>query len=215
MTQDSILFISLTTNCNLSCWHCPAKEWRGHKNKYPLKNSDIIPWLTEFFNPKKWVIELTGAGEPALYPEIEELCQWLSEHKFKTLIKTNGLIEIKPHEHIKRVAAFHQVNNPPKFFDEILIVDKIDREAKENICITNGWKYQVIGYNKEHDLDIPHGFKYTCAVNPAGHCVPCFARKPKEHDTGTDDLNRINHRAPDVRGCCANCKFAIDAWRFL
>lgn len=209
----NFLQISLTNKCNLSCWHCPIKEYRNTLPKYPLKNSELIAWIKEYFSPNKWLIELTG-GEPALYEGIDDLCKWLSVNDYKVLVKTNGLLPINKYANIKRIAAFHQINNPPKYFDEILIVDKIDREAKEKYCQEKGIKYQVIGYNSDHSFDIPHKFQDMTVVNAAGHNIQCFQHKPVEHDIGTDDLNRINHRRPILRSCCPNCKSAIDAWRF-
>jgi len=210
----NFLQISLTNKCNLSCWHCPIKDYRNTMPKYPIKNSELIPWIEEYFCPNDWIIELTG-GEPALYDGIEELCKWLSEHRYNVLIKTNGLLPINSYKNIKRVAAFHQLNNPPKYFDEMLIIDKIDREAKEEYCKAHNIKYHVIGYNSEHTLDIPHKFRYMTVVNAAGHNIQCFRYNPVEHDIGTDDLNRINHRRPFIRDCCPTCKSAIDAWRFI
>jgi len=212
--QDSLLIVSLTTECNLACPTCPMKEFRGHKNKYPLDNFILMLWIEQFFNPQKWVVELTG-GEPALYEGIEELCQWLSEHNYTTVIKTNGLIPINKYKGIKRIAAWHNYDKFPVSYDEILIIDKLDRERKEAYCKENNIPYKVIGFNDDHSFDIPHGFRYTTSVNPAGHCIPCFAKKPVEKDTGTDDLNRINHRAPDIREACKDCKYCIDTWRFL
>lgn len=211
---DTLVIIALTTECNLACPTCPMGNWRGHKNKFPLKNEELFRWLEAWFNPARTNIELTG-GEPALYEGIEELCQWLSDHKYKTLIKTNGLIPIPKFEGIKRIAAWHIYDRFPVSYDEILIVDKLDRERKEAYCIEHQIPYQVIGFNKDHSFDIPHGYKWTCSVNPAGHCVPCFNRKPVEKIEDGVDINRITHRAPDLREACSNCKFLIDNWRFL
>lgn len=215
MRRDSFLQISLTTKCNLSCWHCPAKDWRGTTPKYPLNNDELIPWLKEWVNPNRFVIELTGSGDPSMYEGIEELCDWLSMNKYRVLIKTNGLLEIKPHEGITRVAAFHQLHNPPKYFDKILIVDKLQREEKESICNANGWGYKVIGYNKEVLGDNNHGFKYMGFLNNAGHQYMCPARHPVQNEVNGVDYNRITHRQLVMYNACDECKLMHDAWIFI
>lgn len=206
--------IVLTTRCNLACWHCPIAEYRNRDEvQYRLTNERLLPWLSKYINPQEWVIELTG-GEPALYEGIEELCQWLSVHNYRVLVKTNGLLPISSYPGVKRVAAFHQLGNPPKYFDEILIVDKIDCEPKATYCKEHGWPYQVIGYNKEHSKDVPHGFSRSLYVDPHGHCVPCPST-PIRWKPGGDDPYTIENKAPIPGPCCIRCKAAIDAWRFL
>lgn len=215
MARDRFLQISLTNKCNLACPHCPAKEWRGTTPRFPLNNSELIPWLREFVDPNAFVIELTGSGDPSMYEGIEELCEFLSKNRYRVLIKTNGLLEIKPHEGITRVAAFHQLHNPPKYFDKILIVDKLQREEKELICLANEWDYRVIGFNKETYIDNRHGFRYMAFVNSAGHAYKCAAGKPVENVVDGVDYNRINHRQLELFRACPECKLMHDAWIFL
>lgn len=214
MAYDHALQISLTNHCNFSCWHCPMGEWRNTDPRYPLNNAELIPWLDEFVNPKNTVIELTG-GDPSLYNGIEELCEWLSMHQYKVLIKTNGMKEIPQFDGIKRIAAFHQLHNPPKYFDEILIVDKIDREAKEAICQEKGWKYHVIGFNSEVIDSVQHQFRFVAVVNPAGHSYMCFAKQPVQNIVNGIDYNRITHRQLVWSRACERCKFLHDMWIFL
>ena len=214
MGRLSLLQIALTTKCQLSCHHCPMAQYRNTTQKYPLKCQELIKFLGAYCKPDKWVIELTG-GEPALFEDIDHLCEWLSGNGYRTVIKTNGLTEIKSRPGITRVAAFHQLDNPPKYFDEILIIDKLDREAKERVCKQNGWPYKVIGFNKEVIDDLRNEFQFIAFINPAGHQLGCPAVPAVENDIGTDDLNRINHRPLVAQYCCPTCKLANDVWRFI
>jgi len=212
----NFLQIALTNKCNLRCQHCPMGKWRNSAPpNFPLNNGELIPFLEKYVRPKEWIIELTG-GEPALYEGIEELCGWLSTHSYKVLIKTNGMLPIPSFPNIKRVAAFHQTDCLPKFYDEILIVDKIDREIKEAYCKTHDIPYKIIGYNKEIIDDIKHEFVMCAFINPAGHQIGCAARRPIENVKKDGvDYNRITHRPLVSTKCCERCKAAHDAWIFL
>lgn len=190
-------------------------KWRNaEKPRWPLDNATLVPWIADNVMAKRWVIELTG-GEPSLYPEIDELLHWLSDNGYRTLVKTNGSGNLPHLPNVKLVAAFHRLEEPPKNFDEYLIVDKIQREEKEAYCKEHGIPYKVIGYDKENPDNARHEFELCAFVNPAGHQVGCLAEKPHERVVDGDDYNRISHRPLIPQVCCPHCKAAIDAWRFL
>lgn len=189
-------------------WH------NSEKPRWPLDNATLIPWIADNVIARRWVVELTG-GEPSLYPEIDELLHWLSDNGYRTLVKTNGSGNMSHLPNVKLVAAFHRLEQPPKNFDEILIVDKIQREEKEVYCKEHGITYKVIGFNKENPDGATHGFELCAFVNPAGHQVGCLAERPHERVVDGVDYNRISHRPLIAQECCPHCKAAIDAWRFL
>lgn len=209
----NFLQIALTTKCNLECAYCAIANYRNTDDlPFILTPSRIISWLFLNVNANEWVIELTG-GEPSLFEGIEELCRWLSDHGYTTLIKTNGLLEIHPYPHIKRVGAFHNLAKPPVYFDEILIINNEERQEKESYCRKMGWEYKVIGYNKENPDGASHKFKKISFVDPHGHNVACPAC-PILWKSGYDPYT-IEHRRFVKGMCCPQCKAAIDAWRFL
>lgn len=211
----NFLQISLTNRCNFSCWHCPMGQWRNSTApRWPLNNNELIPWLEQYVAPSQWCVELTG-GEPSLYEGIDELMVWLNAHQYKTLVKTNGSGNLKHYPNVKLVAAFHRLSNPPQNYDEYLIVDKIDRDAKEAYCNVKDISYKVIGYNKENPDGFAHRFSLCAYVNPAGHQLGCMARAAIEDVRDGEDYRRINHRPLVAMDCCPHCKAAIDAYRFL
>lgn len=211
----NFLQISLTNKCNFSCWHCPMGKWRNYvAPRWPLDNATLIPWMEQYVRPDMWVVELTG-GEPSLYDGIEELMRWLSEHGYKTLVKTNGSGNLPHLPNVKIVAAFHRLEQPPKNFDEVLIVDKIQSVEKIAYCKEHGIPYKVIGYNKENHDGATHGFDMCAFINPAGHQIGCCADIPHERLVNGVDYNRITHRPLVLKKCCPHCKSAIDAWRFI
>lgn len=213
----NFLQIAITNKCNFSCWHCPMGMWRNHKDRWPLCNEELIPWLNKYIIPERnnWVIELTG-GEPSLYDGILELLEFLNNNKIHTLVKTNGTGKLPHYENVKLVAAFHKLDSPPTNFDEYLIIDKIDSEAKVKYCIENNIPYKIIGYNKENFDNSTHGFQFCTFVNPAGHTLRCCADFPIERVKSDGlDHGRIKFIGPRLRLCCSHCKAAIDAWRFI
>lgn len=177
-----------------------------------LTNARLIPWMRSNISPLGWIVELTG-GEPALYNGIDELVTELTRLGYHGLIKTNGLLPIKKTDGFLRVAAFHQLDNPPKFFDRILIIDKLQRDEKEAFCKAAGWDYRVIGLDNENPDGARHGFHRFAFMDPHGHPTPCKAA-PVRWEPWPDKY--ALEYTPVKRGkACGHCKAAIDAWRFL
>lgn len=208
--------ISLTNKCNFSCWHCPMGKWRNSASpRFPLKNKELIDFFNRYLGPNMWIVELTG-GEPSLYDGFGSLLEWLSNNRYYTLIKTNGSNFIKHYDNVKIVAAFHKLQEPPKCFDEILIVDKIDSVAKKQYCESSGIPYHIIGFNTENPDGAVHGFTNCAYINNAGHETTCKAMPPVERVSADGiDYGRIDRNPLFSGKCCARCKAAIDAWRFL
>ena len=155
---------------------------------------------------------ITGADQK------EIIVSKLAVNQLKTVdtVKTNGSGNLPHLPNVNIVAAVHRLEQPPKNFDEVLIVDKIQSSEKIAYCEEHGIPYKVIGYNKENPDGAAHNFKYCAFINPAGHQTGCCADPPIE-DIRKDgrDYRRIDIRPLVVRDCCAHCKAGIDAWRFL
>ena len=191
------------------------KAWRnGPEPRWPLNNGELCYFLEEYVDPNTWIVELTG-GEPTLYGGFNELLQWLSSYGYYTLVKTNGTRTIARYNSVKICSAFHRLDNPPICYDEILIVDKIQREEKEAYCKEHGIPYRVIGYDKENPDGAIHGFTRISFINPAGHNLACPASRPMQLVDNGVDYGRIDHANIKMNPCCSTCKPAIDAWRFL
>ena len=209
----NFLQISLTSRCNFSCWHCPMADYRNVGSpEFALRNDRLIPWLQSNVDPNGWVIELTG-GEPSLYVGIDELVEWLSKNSYKTVIKTNGSGPIASAPKVIRVAAFHRLNDPPRYFDKILVVDTIDSEEKMRICEENGWEYKLIGLNRNFLPGDVHHFAKCAYMDPHGHPLPCKATKVKY--TEWPDRYALEFTGLKKTLCCKTCKAAVDCWKFL
>lgn len=217
------LQISLTTHCNLKCPYCPIEEYRNTAPKFPMSNMELIPFIHRCIAsgsilPRDTIVELTG-GEPALYDGLDELIKFLVARGFRTLVKTNGLLPIDKHDNVLRCAAFHELSNPPKYFDVMLIIeDTPDFEKKFSYCVDHSILFETIGKDKNNRLMDAHGFDTCSFINPAGHNCKCQDDKPIEFiadETGID-YGRIPFMSElNVRGICRYCKAAFDAWCFL
>lgn len=209
----NLLQVALTTKCNYGCEHCPMSEWRNVAPKFPLCNAELIPFIENYCPPTQWIIELTG-GEPALYAELVPLCEWLSNHKYKVLIKTNGSLPIPAYKNIRRCAAFHKFEEPPKYYDLYLIIDGLDSQRKIEYCREHKIPYRTIGLNKTPLSGQYHRFDKIAFVNAAGHQIQCPACKAITNEQNGIDINRITHKPLNAGKCCTLCKIALDAWRF-
>jgi len=205
--------ISLTSRCNFSCWHCPMAKYRNTDTpEFVLRNERLIPWLEKNVPSDNWIIELTG-GEPGMYNGINELVGWLSSHSYRTIIKTNGSLPIQPAHNVIRVAAFHKIDEPPKYFDKILIIDQLDRQEKEWICRKHWWDYRVIGYNDDALPGETHGFSAIGYMDPHGHPLPC--KDTRVQFTEWPDKYALEYTGLRQNMCCIDCKAAIDCWKFI
>lgn len=211
----NLLQISLTTRCNYRCRYCPVEQWRNVPPRKPLCNGELIPFLERAVDPSEWVVELTG-GEPSLYEGIDELLEWLAGHNYRTLVKTNGTGNLPHLPGVTIVAAFHKLEEPPKNYDQYLIINTDWRAEKEAYCKEHKIPYKVIGYNKDNFDHATHGFRLCAFINPAGHQIPCQSKKAEEHIVDGEDTARIDHRKTLIAmRCCPECKAAVDAWRFI
>lgn len=209
----NFLQISLTSRCNFTCWHCPMADYRNTDDpEYVLTNARLLPWVFKHITPRSWIIELTG-GEPALYPGINELCAALDSRGYSVLVKTNGSLPINAYPNVRRIAAFHHLEEPPRYFDEILIVDGVDSDAKISYCTQNAIPFKVVGFNDANPDNASHRFQLCAFMDPHGHPTACKARQV--HYTSPPDKYALEYTGLRATACCPHCKAAIDAWRFL
>ena len=81
------LQLAPTDACNLDCTFCSVKNRRGDV----LKLDDIKNAIDDFVFLKLKCVEVTGGGDPTLYPEINELLDYLFQNNLKVGLITNGL----------------------------------------------------------------------------------------------------------------------------
>ena len=80
--------LKLTDSCNLQCSYCLSYEMNNI-----LEMDSLLPFLEKYYRKGMRYVVLTG-GEPFLYPNIEELYDYLLGKGFYISVNTNGqLIE--------------------------------------------------------------------------------------------------------------------------
>jgi len=202
----NLIQISLTNLCNLKCDYCPIKPWRNNPNHPNLiTNKRLFPFF-ERLSPQEWVVELTG-GEPALYPEIDQLLDWLQSKSFHGLVKTNGTLPIRKVPSFKIVAAFHELKRPPKWFDEILIINHTpDFNEKIEWCLENETEYKVIERDTYSKPCTGKSRGRIMFINPAGSKSEC---------SGGEKRVPLEETENPSRDACPGCKTFIDFEIFL
>lgn len=189
----AIVQIALTDRCNFKCNYCPVGEHLNKGTDIPYEN--LIRFLPRL-DPQYWSIELTG-GEPAVYERIEDLLLYLSEHSYHGLVKTNGSLPIGRYSNFKRIATFHKLKNPPKYFDCISIIGAIedpDRQAKIDYCQTNNFSYRITGNEPYKAKEVRY-----MTVFPPGKATPCYNDRNGEIDI--TDLEAPLPRPTKCFGC--------------
>ena len=216
----NLLQIALTARCNLHCKECPMFEYVNKGDpKWELNNVRLIPFLYKYVDPAKWFIELTG-GEPGLYKGLDELVTWLTNHQYRGLIKTNGLLRLPASGHFPRIAAWHgdSVNDLfPLNFDQILLVYGIqDYQKKAQYCLDHHIPFRTVGLDKDSGVDsVEHHIRRVAFINAVGQVLECPAAKPCPKQGQYGDMTMVEFSELKDHEACRKCKAVIDFWRFI
>ncbi len=96
------LEVQITNQCNLKCRHC-------YIEKHPPQNLSptAIKKVLNEFNHLQGLKVLISGGEPLLYPQIEEILEFLKTLKLRKILLTNGML-ICP-SLISLLKSFHEI----------------------------------------------------------------------------------------------------------
>jgi wyosine [tRNA(Phe)-imidazoG37] synthetase (radical SAM superfamily) len=79
--------ISPESRCNLSCSYCSVKK----RDQYHIELNVIKDYVAKLMTRGLRSVIITGGGEPTLYPDFNELVQWLKyDKKLSVALITNG-----------------------------------------------------------------------------------------------------------------------------
>jgi len=81
------LQLAPTDVCNLDCIFCSV----GKRKQDILKLEDIKQAVDDFVSLNLRCVEVTGGGDPTMYPQIDELLEYLYSKNLKVGMITNGL----------------------------------------------------------------------------------------------------------------------------
>lgn len=92
MSNIDQCIITLTRNCNLRCSFCYAKR-TGYIVNDTIESSSVKK-IIDFCNDAKVKFIVFSGGEPAMYPQLEELIKYVKSRKHNMLatIATNGIL---------------------------------------------------------------------------------------------------------------------------
>ncbi|MEJ5265968.1 MAG: GTP 3',8-cyclase MoaA [Bacteroidales bacterium] len=146
------LRVSLTTNCNLSCYYCVAYErlpQQANKHSWQELAKKVLT-IDQTLQLRK--IRLTG-GEPTLYPHLIELVSYLKEHTTTPIyLTTNGVLLKKILQNIP-VNTFECIN---------LSIDAIDPEIFYRI--THAYALENVLEAFYFGIEHGHRFKINTVV---------------------------------------------------
>ncbi|RLF66317.1 MAG: tungsten cofactor oxidoreductase radical SAM maturase [Thermoplasmata archaeon] len=84
-----VVFIELTTRCNLNCEMCFKRYWKDSEGDMDERTFfKILDDLSEF--PNVDVVVFGGIGEPFMHPRIMEFIQEVKSRGYRLAITTNG-----------------------------------------------------------------------------------------------------------------------------
>lgn len=83
-----VAHIMPTSACNLKCGFCSVKDRKNHE-VLGLEN-DIIPAIDKLKDRGLKAVILSGGGEPTIYPQFEELVNYLDSKNLDIGLITNG-----------------------------------------------------------------------------------------------------------------------------
>lgn len=79
--------ISPEGSCNLNCSFCSVKKRKKH---FRIDLDTIKKYIRRLQGRNLQAVILTGGGEPTLYPQFNELVQWIASQGLKVALITNG-----------------------------------------------------------------------------------------------------------------------------
>ncbi len=131
-----MVHIMPTHRCQLNCVHCCFKNRKDRK--MDLDFGLLIDSLLQFRNLGVRAIELTGGGEPTLYPNILELLDFSIAY-FNIGIITNGLSLAKIKSHLRRLSWVRLSLNPIDYDKDLDLAMRILKKSGVPVSFCYIW----------------------------------------------------------------------------
>lgn len=177
------LQVALTEICNLKCKFCSVAN---REKKYTLDYDVLVKATEDFINLGTRTVEITGGGDPLLYPRINEYLQFLVEKGMEIGIITNGIninSIIDKKFLVKDIAWIRISSNVLDYKDEIDIPQNFGGTLGFSYCWTEEVS-TIEQLTKIKDIAIENNVKYV-------RLVPnCLATK-EEQEVNNQKLAKV------------------------
>ncbi len=192
--------LKITDECNLDCEYCnsrfcPMCFHSGiSKTSYlSLEQWKIIILKLHRFGCKNIIL---SGGEAFLYPQINELCQFMLNLDVTPTIYTNGKIKVNLNDNVHIIISINDIKNIHSIIDNyrdkknVVLLSSFNLEDKIKKIIPSSWKYSKFSLNEpkmtKNNLFNPNIFMYFAqrdnnrclnnkiAILENGDVYPCF-----------------------------------------
>lgn len=180
------LQIALTEKCSLRCKFCSVVN-REKTQEIPY--NDLIAATTKFIDLGIKTVEITGGGDPLLYPRLNEYLSFLLDKGIKVGVITNGIqINKKIHKYaMERLSWIRISSNVLDYRDEIEIPKNFKGTLGFSYCWTDGLstEEQLL---KIKDIALKNDVKY---IRMVPNCLSTKEELQKQHDFLTPLVEKV------------------------
>lgn len=177
MPTPTSLQVALTERCTLKCEFCSVVN-REKTQEIPYE--DLLRATKQFIDLGIKTVEITGGGDPLLYPKLNEYLSYLFTHDIKVGIITNGIgINKKIHPEIMvKISWIRISSNVLDYRDEIDIPENFIGTLGFSYCWTEGLstEEQLL---KIKDIALKNDVKY---IRMVPNCLSTKEELQKQHD---------------------------------
>ena len=171
------LQVGLTENCTLSCKFCSVVN---RSKKYVIDYDSLVEATKAFNYLGIKTVEITGAGDPLLYPQLNDYICFLLTHKLKVGLITNGIgiNKLLNKDLLKDMSWIRISANVLDYRDEIEIPEGFTGTLGFSYCWTEGLstKEQLL---RIKDIALKNNVKYIRLVP---NCLSTKEELQKQHD---------------------------------
>ncbi len=179
MSNFARAFIYSTTACQFNCEHCFVREERKKLKPMHIDLSLVEQFITDFYNPKYGgfkTINITGVGNPLLYPKLDEMIALLRRFTAQELsINCRGAIS-------PRLLSIFKTFNVVVYYS----MDYFGERADEATRHDGLWNEQVDTLRKMILYRIPVRIRTTIMRDNISDCLQLMGMVQRFRARGAD-----------------------------
>ena len=171
------LQVAVTEKCGLRCEFCSVVN---RENQYEIPYEDLLKATKKFIDLGIKTVEITGGGDPLLYPHLNDYLRYLLTADIKVGIITNGMgINKKIDPSLMKDLSWIRISsNVLDYRDEIEIPKNFNGTLGFSYCWTEGLstEEQLL---KIKDIALKNYVKY---IRMVPNCLSTKEELQKQHD---------------------------------